>query len=61
MREVSTHGTLTPAPFKSVSMDELCLQEIQGFTHEQKALYKSKIGSVMARNHQISAVRFAEV
>jgi len=30
-------------------------------THEQKALYKSKIRSVIARNHQISAVELAEV
>jgi hypothetical protein len=30
-------------------------------THEQKALYKSKIRSVLARNHQISAVELAEV
>jgi hypothetical protein len=30
-------------------------------THEQKALYKSKIRSVIARNHQISAVELSEV
>jgi hypothetical protein len=30
-------------------------------THEQKALYKSKVRSVLARNHQNSAVQFAEV
>jgi hypothetical protein len=30
-------------------------------THEQKALYKSKIRSIIARNHQISAIELAEV
>jgi hypothetical protein len=30
-------------------------------THEQKALYKSKIRAVISRNHQISAIDLAEV
>jgi hypothetical protein len=28
-------------------------------THEQKALYKSKIRAAMARKHQISAVKLS--
>jgi hypothetical protein len=30
-------------------------------SHEQRALYKSKIRAVLARNHQISAIELAEV
>jgi hypothetical protein len=36
-------------------------QPMPRITHEQKALYKSKIRSVLARTHQISAVELAEV
>lgn len=36
-------------------------QSMPRISHEQKALYKSKIRSVLARNHQISAVELAEV